>query len=195
MAIKWRCTFVDGLNMHFTVGNIYEEDADRSIMCDSGFRMRRCGEASAIDWLCKHWPKNVKFEEVTDMVICKSDLRANDIVRTVNGRYYMCMTGGIYSETSHGGMAFVRLFNHVNGWLDSSEYNDDLTSNYDSEWDIQTVYRPDRVVAFPTSEKLFETDLYYKKVFNRKDETVKEMTVSEISELLGYEVKIVKEDK
>jgi len=39
-----------------------------------------------------------------------------------------------------------------------------------------------------------ERAVEYETVFNR-DETVKEMTIDEISRALGYEVKIIKEDR
>lgn len=68
-------------------------------------------------------------------------------------------------------------YNYENCVLDICDFEDDLTNKKCKEWDIVSIKIPR------------EYD-----VINRKEEA-KEMTIEEISEALGYEIKIVKEGK
>jgi len=75
------------------------------------------------------------------------------------------------------------------GWLRVSDYDNDLKIRYsDPEWDIVTIYRPDKPYNI---ESLF--DVGYLQLIAERPEEVKEMTLAEVCKELGYNVKIVKE--
>ena len=104
------------------------------------------------------------LEPVYD-VKTKDDLKDGDVVTLRNGDKL------IYCDEQ-----FKDLDNpHHNGVCDLDDLYSDLTS-WEENDDIIKVERP----------------ATYYEVFNR-DESVREMTVEEISKALGYEVKIVKE--
>ena len=74
-------------------------------------------------------------------------------------------------------------------WEYLDYYNDDLTADYDSSCDIMKVYLLNHPYCIQDFD--YESD---KKVLLWDREKPKELTIEEISELLGYKVKI-KEDK
>lgn len=97
-----------------------------------------------------------------------SDLENGDIVTLRNGDKLL------YDDDGFTDLSYP----HYNDLSDKYELNDDMTME-DRDFkdsDIMIVERP----------------IKYEKVYDRK-ETVREMTVKEISKELGYEVKIVKE--
>lgn len=108
--------------------------------------------------------------ELICVITTKYDLKDGDIVTLRNGdKMIFVENGEVFYD--------LKCSNDNN--LDYlSELNDDLTieAGYDEENDIMKVERP----------------IKYQEVFKR-DKTIKEMTVAEISKALGYEVKIVKE--
>ena len=105
--------------------------------------------------------------ELFDEVKTKKDLKDGDIITLANGDRLL-----YYDED------FRDLSDdHTNNILDLNDLNNDLTYKHDYDKETNKVVKVER----PTS---------YYEVFNR-DKEVKELTVEEISKLLGYEVKIV----
>lgn len=98
----------------------------------------------------------------------KEDLKANDIVTLRNGDRLVYTVNG-----------FKDLNRDINNTISGlSNLNNDLTrSTGDKQQDIIKVERP----------------VEYKTVFEREE--VQELTVDEISERLGYKVKVVGEDR
>ena len=108
-----------------------------------------------------------------DDITKKDELKTGDIVKLRNGDEL------IYFEDDE---TFADLHDHQDNGICSL---DNLTDNmkydghcYGEENDIMEVKRP----------------VIYHNVFTR-DETVKEMTLKEVCDALGYEVKIVKEEE
>lgn len=116
---------------------------------------------------CRPW-RSSEVELVKEYKMTKKDLKTGDIVTLKNGDKL-----GLLEED------FCNLSGGSH-WIDDlSDYNDDLTCDNRcySEYDIIKVERPTE----------------YETVYTR-DDTV-ELTVDEISEKLGYKVKIVGEDR
>ena len=106
--------------------------------------------------------------EPVNEVESKEDLNDGDIVTLGNGERLL-FAGGDFHD----------LGSNANNLIsDLDDLNDDLTFNRDYLEEENKVVKVER----PTT---------YYEVFKR-EETVKELTVEEISKLLGYEVKIVK---
>lgn len=104
--------------------------------------------------------------EPVEEVKSKDDLKDDDVVTLRNGDRLIYCDGQFKDLT----------YPHHNSLCDTYDIEDDLTGCNDDRNDIIKVERPQ----------------FYYEVFNR-EESVKEMTVEEISKALGYEVKIVKE--
>ena len=105
------------------------------------------------------------FEPVNE-VKTKADLKDGDIITLASGERLL-FSNGDFTDLDE---------EHYNYITDLDDLKDDLTYINDR--------RKDDVVKV-------ERPLTYYEVFNR-EETTKELTVEEISKLLGYEVKIVK---
>lgn len=114
---------------------------------------------------------NWTYDMLQPVNFTKDDLQDGDIVTLRNGDKL------VYSKYNED---FTDLYdsNHDNYLCDLYNLDDDLTCNsYDEGSDIVKVERP-------TS---------YATMYEREENEVKEMTIAEIIEALGYEVKIVKE--
>ncbi len=112
---------------------------------------------------------NRAFELVRNIIKNVNDLQNGDIVTLRNGDRLM-LVGDDFRDLDD---------ENDNSLADMDDLNSDLSYNgYSNRNDIVKV------------ERAFE----YQTVYNREN-TVKEMTVEEISKALGYEVKIVKEAK
>lgn len=101
-------------------------------------------------------------------ILKKHELKDGDIVVLRNG-----------DELIYTNDDFRDMSNDCDNWLSETYDIDDnllMKDRDEKDSDIMVVKRPD----------------HYSKIFER-DETVREMTVEEISKELGYEVKIVKE--
>lgn len=101
-----------------------------------------------------------------DLYFTLSDLQFADILILQNGERYVVADGYMMGQKS-------------DYYCDADEikdfYNDDLTRKYNNcEYDIVKVERVEQVIY-------------------EREEKVVEMTIAEISEKLGYEVKVVKE--
>lgn len=100
-----------------------------------------------------------------------NDLQFADIVTTRNGERYVVTDGRIYGESSDCKLDCDDL---------SEDYDENLIcinswGSINSYFDIMKVERAGQVI------------------WERPEPEVKEMTIAEISEALGYEVKVVKE--
>ena len=79
------------------------------------------------------------------------------------------------------------------GWLSNDNYNNDLTCKGENrKYDIMKVYAQNRG-SFIDGTVLRKNAIRYMDLIWERVE-VKEMTVSEIEEKLGYPIKIIKED-
>lgn len=188
MGKKWKCVVAPRDSDSFTVGRIYEEGNNRSIRGDDGYIWNRCFKESAVEWLHDEGCGAYKFEEVKD-VFKKSDLKNGDVVQTERGEYFMYLTGGIYTGTG----TFAEVLCDETGWCDPTDYNEDFTEKGAfTEFNIDKVFRPKFRCTVPLSKRTLEKE--YEIVYERKEATAKELSVAEIEELLGYPVKIIKED-
>ena len=117
----------------------------------------------------ERWSFNENELELVDVVKTKDDLKCGDIVTLRNG-----------DKLIYGDDEFMDLDdNNDNSLCDLDDLKDDLKYDgykHSNDYDIIKVERP----------------INFEIVYVR-DETVREMTVEEISKALGYEVKIVKE--
>ena len=114
----------------------------------------------------------------------KSLLKSGDTVVLRNGDE--CKVFLDY-ETKHYGRGIISsvIKNYFNALI---EYDRQLIHGISQDLDIVQIYRP------RCDSNVMSTDLYdYYLVWKRKE--VKEMTMEEICEALGYEVKIKKEDE
>lgn len=101
----------------------------------------------------------------------KDDLQNGDIVYLRNGNVK------IYRSDDDVFSDYENCFEY-DTLDDLSDLNDDLTSSYDEEHDIIRVTRPKE----------------YDELFKREEVKPKEMTLKEVCDILGYEIKIKKED-
>lgn len=119
----------------------------------------------------------VKFEEDTTFsfdlrclekatINTPKDLKFGDIVTTRNNERYVVADGSLYGESE----------NYIKDCVDVDNYEDDFRwfVDEDSETDIIKVERSGLTI------------------WKREESEVKEMTIKEISEALGYDVKVVK---
>ena len=113
--------------------------------------------------------KNIKL---ADKIIKKSDLKNGDIVTYRNG-------GKRIVRLKDKSIVMLDDFSILSFNLDDFYEDLSFSKNVESSFDIVKVYRPETEETFIT----------------QRSEDAREMTISEISEALGYEVKIIKEDK
>ena len=99
-----------------------------------------------------------------------------------NGNIIECRNGLRYVVMGDGDFA-------VNATIGFIEDLENIGLHKAEMWDIMKIYHPIRSVGF--SSLLKEPSLYCELVWKRAEK--KEMTLTEISKALGYEVKIVKE--
>ena len=108
------------------------------------------------------------FEKIGGDNMKKADLKNGDIVTLRNEDRLVYIRGNFRDLSTDNDNPITSAYN----------FNEDLTYDYSRrEYDIVKVERP----------------VKYKTVFEREE--VKEMTVDEISEKLGYKVKVVGEDR
>lgn len=152
----------------------------KNYYCDNGFDIGDTVEVNDSDCIGTYKIRiendstigYVNADQLVKIDFTKADLQTGDVV------------------TTRKGTRLLLIDEHFK-WLDGEactldylfELNDDLTYNYDlyvgnENNDIIKVERPT-----------------YTTVYERDENEVKEMTIAEISKALGYEVKIVKEDK
>lgn len=176
----WKCTADTKGTGWFTVGKVYAERVDGSVIDDQGFNW-----SNGIKHHVRY--NGYKFEEVFENMagntFCKSMLRSGDVVETKQGRHYVVMLNSIDGED-----IVVQLSDGL-GWNKLSYYNDNLTCSYEEQnyFDIVKVYRPSH------KTKQFGRKFSPEKfslIYERKEK--KKMTVAEISQILGYDIEVVK---
>lgn len=127
----------------------------------------------------------------------KSDLRVGDVVKTREGCHLVILP----NENSKDGLAtFRKSIFGCQCYL--SAYDEDLTHRDISEYDIVAVYKasePYKDKAYLIIKSIMSDNEIDEFLFDRfnwdwvRPEPVKEMTMAELEEVLGYKVKIVKE--
>lgn len=139
--------------------------------------MAECKEIYTVEFvsndLCDLKETNYTFsKEMLELApFTKDDLQTGDVVTLRNGDKLFIDTDMDFRD--------IDISNNSNNLSDINDLINDLLYIYDDEdSDIIKVERPT-----------------YTTVYEREENKVKEMTIAEISEALGYEVKIVKEDK
>lgn len=114
-------------------------------------------------------------------VFTKADLKNGDVILRRNGEVEIVI---LETGTCVG----------KDGWMKVSTINEDLTHGVglfdDNEWDIVAVRRPTE--PYECTLKAFEFE-YGELIYDRERDTVKEMTIGEIEEQLGYKIKVIKE--
>lgn len=128
------------------------------------------------DIMCYCWTDEM-LELAEENQFAKADLKNGMIIEHRDGDKYMVIDDRLVQEE---------------GFFPLSDYNDDLTDNKYKKYDIVKVYKPITDRIFDTYD-LFSTD-NLDLIWEREE--VKEMTVAEIEEKLGYKVKVIsdKED-
>ena len=129
------------------------------------------GAISIKEFLRMYKEEQIMFE--------KSDLKSGMLVELRNGRYYTVVMD---YETEHHGTG--AMFGKGGGFIHIDIYNNDLTNNLLGEFDIVKVYKP-KCDGDVLSDDIHDFNLIWER------EQIKEMTVDEISEALGYKVKVV----
>ena len=111
---------------------------------------------------------NFGFDMLVPVVpLTPKDLQFADVLTIRNGERYAYIDRYMYGESDNYSCDCCKL---------EENYNNDLTSeDGDEDWDIVKVERKGEVI------------------FERAEETKREMTIEEIEKELGYSIKIVKE--
>lgn len=118
----------------------------------------------------------------------KQDLNNGDIVLDRNGDKYIVLKNSKY----YGGKTDIIVDLRNTQFLVLKEYNNDLTfCNGETEYDIMAVCS-NNYVGDNIRDHIINNE---EEKWTWKRQEVKEMTLAEISEALGYEVKVVKEEK
>jgi hypothetical protein len=118
----------------------------------------------------------LEWSDFINGTFTKADLKTGDIIKQRDG-----LVGIVNADLD---IAITR-----GGWLDLSKYNDDLTSKLtDYGFDIMAVRRPieKHDCQFNAFEYKWGTLIY-----DRKRDTVEEMTLAEVCKLLGKNIKII----
>lgn len=173
MGRKWECVGVPIDSNWFTFGKVYEESTTGSVIDDQGYKWGR-----GIEDPSKYG--GYKFKEVTMGV--KEKIRNGSFVKLSNDRYYVAMIGGVYGTPGILHQIGDDDFEHI---------------KFLEEDRIEAIYEArDEVVGINEMIDAVEGE-YYKSNFNLIYEKtkVKELTVADVEKILGYKVKIVKEDK
>lgn len=139
----------------------------------------------------------------------KKDLKSGHVIETRNGKFFMFFdVGNAFTQQP----VFIGLSETTN-YMSYNRFTSDLSDYNSNEYDIVRVYEvgnlsnsgktfrdtlqhifsciPPNTTKFNTNIPVYDTDSELNIVYKRTPP--KELTISEISELLGYEVKIVKE--
>lgn len=117
----------------------------------------------------------------------KSELKTGMVVTTRDGHKYRVYRNIATDYTNLSDKNNDVLVSSLSNWLRLEHYNDNLMHELYKEYDImkvELVNHPYDFIKDLDNVKIAET------LWERQE--VKELTVAEISKLLGYEVKIVK---
>ena len=117
----------------------------------------------------------------------KSELKTGMVVTTKEGHKYRVYRNIATDYTNLSDKNNDVLVSSLADWLRLENYNDNLTHKLYKEYDIMKVELVNHPYDFI---KDLDNVKITKTLWERQE--VKELTVAEISKLLGYEVKIVK---
>lgn len=109
----------------------------------------------------------------------KSDLKIGYLVECRNGVKKMLMPNEYRTV----------LVSKDGFYYDLNSLKDDLTTDFDEDFDIMKVYG---LSKFSTEVLTFDID--HRDLLWEREKSKKEMTISEIEKELGYSIKIIKED-
>jgi len=110
----------------------------------------------------------------------KADLRTGIRVELRNGNRYVLLKDFYCEISGHVEFALVRN----GGYMLSSAYNDDLTATSgNADWDVVKVFN------ITNANNVLDVSQVGLTVWKR--EPIKEMTVEEIQQALGYKIKVV----
>lgn len=184
---KWRCTKSE-VDL-FTKGKVYNEYADGTFQDNTRTRWSSCPHKQGnialladMDW--------ITFEEVKEEIgmFDKNALVIGDVIELTGGKKFILMPQteqfkGQYDRTDS---VFVNV----------KEQEWQMFSEIDAD-EIARVYRRVCSADFPRNGEVNygEGDIagkYRGVIYDATKPKVKELTVEEISKLLGYEVKVVK---
>lgn len=186
----WKCTKLrDGPLPSFTVGKIYElNDSNDIIAGDGSYVFGKLisykDVGGVISWLRE---LGYDFEEVNNM-FDKDSLKTGMLVETKNGVIWMVLKNSIYEDI----LLRVNNDSSVEKRIKFTEITKDLRHKTNDFLTIVKVVRPQ---FFPDIFNL-GAEIASSTVVYRREEP-KELTVSQIEEILGYKIKVVasKEDK
>ena len=116
----------------------------------------------------------LEWEDFMNNTFTKAELKTGDIIKQRDG-----MVSIVNADFN---MAITQ-----NGWINLSYYNDDLTSTHNKDFDIIAVRRPEH----PGECQFNAFDLKFGILIYEQEE-VEEMTLAQVCELLGKNIKIVK---
>lgn len=184
----WKCTKLrNGSNPSFTVGKIYKlDDSNDTIVGDRDviFGKRCChkDDGGTISWLRT---LGYDFEEVKNM-FDKDSLKTGMLVETKNGAIWMVLRDSIYEDI----LLRVNNDSSVEKRIKFTEITKDLRHKTNDFLTIVKVVRPQ---FFPDIFNL-GTEIASSTVVYHREEP-KELTVSQIEEILGYKIKVVADNE
>ena len=184
---KWRCTKSE-VDL-FTKGKVYNEYADGTFQDNTSTRWSSCPHKQGtiamladMDW--------ITFEEVKEEIgmFDKNELVIGDVIELTDGKKFILMPQTEHFKGQYDNTDLVFVDVKESGWQMFSEIDAD---------EIARVYRRFYSADFPRNGEVNygEGDIagkYSGVIYDATVLKVKELTVEEISKLLGYEVKVVK---
>ena len=167
------CDYLHSVGKRWNCGVSYDDvthwDAYKDETC-------YCFNDGFLDTLSCCWHKGYTILEWSDFTrkFTKADLKNGMIVETANEYRYLVLEDNFINE---------------NGFMVISDYNDDLTINSEPyKWNINKIYKS---LAYNTN-CIFKDD-YLTLIWVRKEKPKPiEMTLEEVCEALGREIKIIK---
>ena len=181
MGRKWKC--VKSSRRYLTVGRIYEEDEKGCIKDNDGDLWNKGSKSTVAEWFDTMSYGAIKFVEVKDMS-AKDNIQNGSMVKLDDGKFYIALIGGRY------GNGFLHCISDTSGDYD--------TLNGIDEEQVEGVYEAkETYYGVSEMQQAARSDADLSSYFNcvYKKQEVKELTVAEIEKLLGYSVKIIKEEE
>lgn len=186
----WKCTKLrGGPYPSFTVGKIYElDDSNNTIAGDGSYVFGEFTSHKDVGGTIS-WLRNLgyDFEEV-EYMFDKDNLKTGMLVETKNGAIWMVLRNSIYENI----LLRVSKYTGDEKRIEFTEITKDLRHKTNDFLTIVKVVSPR---LFPDIFNLGAEIASSTVVYHREEP--KELTVSQIEEILGYKIKVVaeKEDK
>lgn len=184
---KWRCTR-SGSETFFTVGKVYREYADKSFEDNL---VERWGEGPVFDAENQEYRicdlpyyafEEVKKEETS--MFDKNTLVIGDVIELKRGKQYILMPQSEKYKGHYAGPDLVFINITMPDWRSFASVQNN---------EIVRVYRRQFSSDFPRDGKVsYGNENKDSVIYDATKSKVKELTVEEISKLLGYDVKVVK---